>query len=187
MLFVLTSPRNRRIVATANGFLNFLGGYSIFQGPVVGIMLVDYFLIRKGNLALSDLFTLSPHGRYYFFHGFNLRAFASFIIGFLLPLPGFAGSFGHKIGESATHMYALGWLLSFLMGSLAYYGICTVWKIPGDKQSRNLPFEAQVEAAKRIIDGGFEPSELTVGFESGDASTESSGPDKDAHVVEKMA
>lgn len=178
----------RRIVSTANGFLNFLGGYSIFQGPVVGIMLVDYFFVRKGNLVLPDLFTLSPHGRYYFFHGFNLRAFSAFVIGFLLPLPGFAGSFGHDIGEAATHMYALGWLLSFLTGSLAYYVISTIWKVPGDdEESRNLPFEARVEAAKQIIDRGFETTELTVGFEGGDASRESSGPDKDAHVIEKMA
>ncbi|KAK6380097.1 hypothetical protein LTS17_005285 [Exophiala oligosperma] len=177
-----------RIVSTANGFLNFLGGYSIFQGPVVGIMLVDYFFVRKGNLVLPDLFTLSPHGRYYFFHGFNLRAFSAFVIGFLLPLPGFAGSFGHDIGEAATHMYALGWLLSFLTGGLAYYVISTIWKVPGDdEESRNLPFEARVEAAKQIIDRGFETTELTVGFEGGDASRESSGPDKDAHVIEKMA
>ncbi|KAK5329548.1 hypothetical protein LTR93_001135 [Exophiala xenobiotica] len=175
-----------RIVATANGFLNFLGGYSIFQGPVVRIMLVDYFFIRRGNLNLPELFTLSPHGRYYFFHGFNVRAFAAFVIGFLLPLPGFAASFGHDIGVAATHMYALGWVLSFLMGCLSYYVICSVWKIPGDDHSYG--FESQVETAKQIIVEGLHVDDKGVHISAGGMQDSNSMMQtKDAHVMEKMA
>lgn len=122
----------RRIVATANGFLNFLGGYSIFQGPVVGIMIVDYFIVRKGNMDLIDMYSTSSMGRYFYFKGFNLRAYAAFVIGFLLPLPGFAASFGYKISPAASHMYALGWVLSFVMGGVSYFLICLVRKVPGD-------------------------------------------------------
>ena len=89
-------------------------------------MLVDYFLIRRGNITMSDLYTRSPYGRYYYFHGFNLRAFVAFVVGFLLPLPGFVGSFGHELGPAASKMYALGWVLSFVMGAVSYYIICLV-------------------------------------------------------------
>jgi NCS1 family nucleobase:cation symporter-1 len=141
-----------RIVATANGFLNFLGGYSIFQGPVVAIMIIDYFIIRKGNMSIEDMYSLSSNGRYYYFGGVNLRVFAAFIIGFLLPLPGFVASFGYKIGLAASHMYSLGWVLSFLMGCLSYWVICLVFKVPGD--DGRYPWEGKVEENQvAIVDG----------------------------------
>jgi nucleobase:cation symporter-1, NCS1 family len=115
-------------------------------------MLIDFFVIRKGNLNLTDMFSLSPHGRYHYFHGFNLRAFAAFVIGFLLPLPGFAQSFGTGGTAAAAHMYSLGWVLSFLVGCLSYYVICVMWKVPGDDGSH--PFESAVEPAQQIIFDG---------------------------------
>src|SRR5688572_9240425 len=82
-----------RIVTSANGFLTFLNGYSIFQGSIVAIMVVDYFILRKGNLSIRHLFTASSEGIYYYTKGVNLRAFAAFVIAFSLPLPGFIESF----------------------------------------------------------------------------------------------
>ncbi|KAL5340150.1 allantoin permease [Aspergillus crustosus] len=118
-----------RIVTSATGFLNFLNGYSIFQGPVVAIMIIDYFIFRKGNMTIADMYTTSSSGLYYYFHGVNLRAFAAFVIGFLLPLPGFIGSFsiGASLNEAASNMYALGWELSFLIGGLTYLLCSAIW------------------------------------------------------------
>ncbi|CAI6101100.1 unnamed protein product, partial [Clonostachys chloroleuca] len=128
-----------RIVSSANGFLSFLNGYSIFQGPVVAIMLVDYFVSRKGNLSISDLFTTSPSGIYYYFHGLNLRAFAAFIIGFILPLPGFIGTFGTvTVSTAASNIYSLGWELSFVIGGVAYFVLGLVWPVPGDGASHGF-------------------------------------------------
>lgn len=120
----------RRIVATSNGFLQFLSGYSIFQGPIVGIMVVDYFVVRRGNLHIPELFTSSATGRYFYTKGVNVRAFAAFVVGFVLPLPGFVGSFGEEeVSAAATHLFSLGWVLSFLVGGVAYFGLCWVWAI----------------------------------------------------------
>lgn len=140
-------------MATANGFLKFLGGYSIFQGPVVAVMLVDYFIIRKGNITLEDLYTRSSWGRYHFFHGFNIRAFVAFVVGFMLPLPGFAASFGHSIGDGAVEMFSLGWVLSFLMGGTAYFVACKIFKVPGDDGQH--PFESKVADAQHMINEGI--------------------------------
>jgi NCS1 family nucleobase:cation symporter-1 len=145
-------------------------------------MLVDYFVVRKGNLNLPDMFSLTSHGRYHYFHGFNLRAFASFVIGFLLPLPGFAGSFGHKIGVAATHMYALGWVLSFLMGCLSYYVICLIWKVPGDDGSH--PFESEVASAEQVILDGLLVIDGSHAGQETDGSIDSE-PAKEVHVMEK--
>ncbi|KEY74701.1 hypothetical protein S7711_05452 [Stachybotrys chartarum IBT 7711] len=146
-----------RIVTSAAGFLNFLNGYSIFQGPVVAIMIVDYFILRRGNLSIRDLFTTSSEGIYYYFHGVNLRAFAAFIIGFLLPLPGFIESFGTP-GRSgaASNMYSLGWELSFAVGGLAYLALGLVWRVPGDAASHGFekaPVD-EVEYSDAVLEGG---------------------------------
>ncbi|EGE00988.1 uracil permease [Trichophyton equinum CBS 127.97] len=146
-----------RYVGTASGFLRFFTGYCIFQGPVVGIMLIDYFFVRRGNLYLPDLYRHSSTARYYFTKGFNIRAFAAFIIGSLLPLPGLIGSFGHSFSSAADHMFSLGWILSFLVGSLAYWALCALFKVPGDDDSYG--FEEKVaEAEEMICQGGGELS-----------------------------
>ncbi|KAL2009205.1 hypothetical protein VTN00DRAFT_7399 [Thermoascus crustaceus] len=142
-----------RIVATANGFLQFLSGYSIFQAPVVGIMLADYFLIRRCNINLTDLFNSSPSGRYFYLKGVNMRAFVAFVIGFLLPLPGFIGSFGHNISAAATQMFDLGWVLSFVMGGVAYLVICMVWKVPYYDEDRSVAFEGKAVDTNNTLHG----------------------------------
>ena len=123
-------------------------------------MLVDYFIIRRGNLQLPDLFRTSPSGRYYFTKGFNIRALIAFVAGFLLPLPGFVASFGHKLSDAATNMFALGWVLSFTVGGTAYWVICFIFKVPGDDGTYS--FEEKVaDAEEMIVRGGteYKPSE----------------------------
>lgn len=131
-------------MATANGFLSFLSGYSIFQGSIVGIMSVDYFLLRRGNLSLADLFSQSSVGRYYYTKGVHMAGMAAFVIGFLLPLPGFIGSFGTAVtlSAAATDMFDLGWILSLVMGGLSYWIICRLLRT--GRNERKLAFEEQV-------------------------------------------
>lgn len=98
-------------------------------------MIVDYFIIRKGNLDIEDMYNLDKMGTYWYTGGVNWRAFLSFVVGFLLPFPGFVASFGYEIGSAATHLYELGWVLSFLMGGLCYWLLCIVFKVPGYNKS----------------------------------------------------
>ncbi|WWC71819.1 uncharacterized protein I206_105778 [Kwoniella pini CBS 10737] len=122
------------ILTSAPTFLNFLGGYSIFQGSVVSIMLVDYFLVRKGNLDIGALYDGSTKSKYFFTMGINWRSIVAFIIGFIIPLPGFIGSFGTvTVSISASRMFYLGWELSFLSGGLAYWILCLIFKVPGQE------------------------------------------------------
>lgn len=150
------------ILTSAPTFLNFLGGYSIFQGSVVSIMLVDYFFIRRGNLDIAAMYSTSPDSKYYFFSGFNIRAIVAFIIGFVVPLPGFIGSFGTvKVSVPATRLFYLGWLLSFLFGGLSYWAMCLVWKVPGQEDCQR-PYEDMVDEVYALPDGHEHEGELPV-------------------------
>jgi nucleobase:cation symporter-1, NCS1 family len=155
---------DRRIVSSANGFLSFLDGYAIFQGSVVSIMSVDYFLLRRGNLRLGGMFTSSRLGPYYYAYGVNWAGIAAFIAGFVLPLPGFISSFGTTSFSSAaaTDMYDLGWVLSYLVAGLFYYVVSRfVTARKTVTAAREVPFEADVPREIVVVDG----MEIVVGMD----------------------
>ncbi len=52
-----------------------LVGYSALLGPIAGIMIADYFVVRRRQLALDDLYLRG--GRYEYAGGFNYRALAA--------------------------------------------------------------------------------------------------------------
>ncbi len=58
----------------------FLGGLGAFLGPLFGIVMADYWLLRKQRINVPALYTTDPQGTYYYSRGVNLRA-----IGALIP------------------------------------------------------------------------------------------------------
>src|ERR1700732_2213308 len=69
-----------------------LVGYSGFLGPIAGVLICDYFVVRKRSLMTEDLYLRG--GRYEYSRGFNWQAIAALVagvavafIGFLLPPP----------------------------------------------------------------------------------------------------
>ncbi|KAK0199353.1 allantoin permease [Desarmillaria ectypa] len=137
-----------RILSSGPGFLTFLNGYSIFMGPVVGIMIIDYFLVRKGNLQLAGLYTGARDRAYYYTWGINWRTIIAFIAGIGIPFPGFVQSFGSMaIGEVATEIFDFGWLASFGIGAVVYWVLCRVF-LAGNVDNC-LAFEAVLERMER--------------------------------------
>ena len=58
-------------------FVNTLGA---ILAPVYGIMIVDYYIIKKQKIKENDLFSSSPRGAYYYNDGWNTKAFVAWII-----------------------------------------------------------------------------------------------------------
>lgn len=54
---------------------------AFFYGPVMGIMFVDYFFIRKRKVSLRAVYELEGHDCYKYTKGFNVVAFGCAIIG----------------------------------------------------------------------------------------------------------
>ncbi len=59
----------------------FLAYNGTMQAPVAGILLVDYFFLRKQRLHLRSIFEDAPSGLYYYTKGFNLLALVCVVIG----------------------------------------------------------------------------------------------------------
>lgn len=50
-----------------------------FIGPVYGIMIIDYYFVKRGVVHVSDLYSIDPKGHYWYRHGVNYRAVAALI------------------------------------------------------------------------------------------------------------
>lgn len=48
-----------------------------FIGPLFGVLIADYYLVRKQKVVVDDLFTMSPEGRYHYRKGYNPKAIAA--------------------------------------------------------------------------------------------------------------
>jgi NCS1 family nucleobase:cation symporter-1 len=128
-----------KILQSSTTFLRFLGGYSIFLAPLVGIYITDYFVVRRGNIWPNDLYTSEKGGRYYYSHGVNWRNAVAFTVTVVLLVPGFAAQFGHEVGLEWERLYSLGWILGCTFSSVIYFGLAMV----GDfcKTERAMRFE----------------------------------------------
>ncbi|KAK6077882.1 allantoin transport [Seiridium cupressi] len=127
-----------RILKSATTFLQFLGGYSIFLGPLVGIFLTDYLVCRKGNIYLRDLYT--PEGRYWYHFGINWRAVIAYLVAVVLPIPGFARTFGEPVPIAWLRVYQVGWLLTCTLSSVVYWLLSFVGEF--GVEEKKMAFEA---------------------------------------------
>ena len=87
-------------------------GYSGFLGPIAGIFVVDYFLIRERNLSLYDLYRRG--GIYEYSNGVNWKAVAALVAG--------AGTaFIGLLVPSLRSLYDYAWFVGFGVASVLYY------------------------------------------------------------------
>ena len=122
---IICTPWN--IIKNASGLLAFLSGYSCLMGPIAGIMITDYYVLKKGKLNINDMY--KTHGIYYYNTGFNVQAFVAFLLGVVPLMPGFAKSIDNSINVGgAWKVYTFAWLFGFSASSVSYYVICTYMK-----------------------------------------------------------
>ncbi|CCD46904.1 hypothetical protein ACHAPC_005109 [Botrytis cinerea] len=135
-----------KILASASVFTTFLSGYGIFMASVVAIMVCDYYALTKGNVFIGHLYNgTKANKHYYYFHGWNVQAMIAYICGVALPFPGFVGTLGASVSESATNLGRLGWLLSFSVSFVVYFALCKIWPTQNQKliKEMGLGWESQ--------------------------------------------
>jgi len=117
-----------KILESAARFLAFLGGYTIFLGPMTSILMTDYYIIRRGNVSVPDMYNFHGIYRYSPRYATNWRAVAAFVIGCIPPLPGFinniveAGLGTTKVSLGGQYLFDIGYLYSFISAGVFYWG-----------------------------------------------------------------
>lgn len=89
-----------------------LGGYAAFLGPVAGIMICDYFVIRRRVLVVDDLYLRG--GTYEYSRGFNWRAVIALALGAGTALVGL-------VVAPVRVLYDYSWFVGFAASFIAYY------------------------------------------------------------------
>jgi NCS1 family nucleobase:cation symporter-1 len=86
-------------------------GYSSFLGPIAGVLIADYFLVRKQQLNVADLYRRG--GAYEFTKGFNWKAVGAMAAGVLVALIGL-------FIPSLVFLYDYAWFVGFVVAFVFY-------------------------------------------------------------------
>lgn len=88
-----------------------LVGYSSFLGPIAGVLIADYFVVRKKNLDLKDLYL--RRGKYEYKGGYNVAALYALFAGIVVALIGL-------IIEIFRFLYDYAWFVGFAVAFVVY-------------------------------------------------------------------
>src|SRR5687767_2052929 len=113
-----------KLIADPSQYIfTWLIAYSSLLGPIGGIMIADYYFIRKQKLDVPDLY--DPNGRYRFINGFNRFAIIALLLGILPNIPGFLLQI--KLVSSTafpgwiSQLYNYAWFVGFLVSGIVYW------------------------------------------------------------------
>ncbi|KAL9672049.1 hypothetical protein QQ045_028297 [Rhodiola kirilowii] len=116
-----------RLLKSSESFVyTWLVGYSPLLGPLGRIILADYYLIRRMNLSLKDLYTLSPEGAYYYSGGYNLKAMVALVVGIVPVVPGLLNNVGILSLDLFVIIYNNAWFVSFFLAGILYFILSVV-------------------------------------------------------------
>lgn len=110
-----------KILESTGGYIfTWLIGYSALLGPVAGIMLVDYYLLRKTRLDVPALF--SESGQYRYQSGWNPAAVVAMVVGVAPNIPGFLHAAGllADAPEAFKVVYTYAWFVGLGLAALVY-------------------------------------------------------------------
>ena len=108
-----------KLLASADVYIfNWLIGYSALLGPIAGIMIVDYWILRRRTLHVMDLY--QPHGRY---AGVNKIALIALALGVAPNVLGFLKSVKMRHGppDLFDAIYPYAWFTGVLVAGGIYW------------------------------------------------------------------
>ena len=96
------------------GILAFVDTFGAFFGPLFGIMVIDFYLIKKTNLDNKDIFSTERNSLYFYSNGWHIKAVYSLFLGFIFA----AATIWN---ESFMNFHSFSWIIGAFISSLTYY------------------------------------------------------------------
>jgi len=96
------------------GILSFLDTVGAFFGPMFGLMIADYYTIKKKNIINKDIFSSKPDSAYIYSNGWHYKAIYSVIIGFI-----FSASTIWNVDLRFLQSYS--WIIGAFITYITYY------------------------------------------------------------------
>ncbi len=98
-------------------------GYSSLMGAIGGILIADYWLLRRRQLSLPDLY--AERGAYSYSNGINWKAITALVVAILPVVPGFiraATTEGGQVTDPNVFdtIYTYAWFVTFVLSAVIY-------------------------------------------------------------------
>ena len=145
---LLIRPWN--LLSSSNNFTTYLSSYSVFLSSIAGVIICDYYFVRKSWYSLQDLYSAKKGSPYYYTFGVSWRAYAAYVAGILINVLGFANAVGANVTQSslsvasraprltvvsqvpisAIYIYRVNFFAGFLVAMTTYYILCRIKPVP---------------------------------------------------------
>jgi NCS1 family nucleobase:cation symporter-1 len=112
-----------KLVADPEGYIfTWLVGYSALLGSIGGVLICDYFVLRKRQLDLPGLYR--EGGPYWYRSGWNPAAIVALLAGILPNLPGFLGKVKWvSVPGFWIKLYDYAWFVGFILSFAVYFAL----------------------------------------------------------------
>ncbi len=108
-------------VANPQAITLFVGIFGSVLGPMFGIIVADYYLVKRQEIPITELYSMAPGGSFHYEGGWNRRAVLALVLSGTLSI-GLAllGAYGvmFNVGD-------WGWLIGAAGGAIIYRGLTT--------------------------------------------------------------
>ena len=130
-----------KLMSSFPHYIDYLIGYSGLLGPVAGIMVADYFLLRRRHLNVEDLYRRG--GRYEYANGINPRAMVALVAGIALALVG--------LFVPALHwLYSGAWFVGFAVSAAVYVSLMRA----ADGAGGSMPLAQRIKTPGKLEQEG---------------------------------
>jgi NCS1 family nucleobase:cation symporter-1 len=120
--FLGLAMRPWKLLASPDAYIfGWLGGYAGLLGPVAGIMVADYFFIRKTELDINSLY--HSEGIYHYSKGINPRAIVALVAGVVVALIGLWV-------PALRFLYDYSWFVGFFLAAVVYAALMRISPVP---------------------------------------------------------
>lgn len=143
-----------KIYTSAETFLDFMGAYGIFMGPAVSIMLVEYYLISKGNIFVPSIYVGNKENENYWYHrGWNIQAYIAYLVAVGLCMIGFVNKVGASVPKVGEDLGNMGWLLTFPTAGIVYLIVVKLWPHRNVAHVKGLKWEELAKINDGLVHG----------------------------------
>ncbi len=96
------------------GILSYIDTIGAFFGPLFGLMIADFYMIKKGKLENKDIYSLETNGTYYYSGGWHLKGVYSLLLGFIF-------SASTIWNTNLMFLQSYSWIIGAFVAAFVYY------------------------------------------------------------------
>ncbi|KAG7902781.1 hypothetical protein KL905_003097 [Ogataea polymorpha] len=138
-----------KIENSAAQLVTFISGLSSFLAPITGIIIADYWVIKKQHLDVPALY--DPNGRYVYYKGINWRAAVAFLVGNVPCLPGLASEVGNvSLNAGILELWYMSYFYGFLSSFAVYIVTSYVWPDKRSQVSETIHYIYEDEEVEEV-------------------------------------